>query len=80
MSKFWSKFWMVPPAATCVFILLHLLSSCARTDCDYEPAAARWMVLIWSWKILTPLVGAVPAAPARPPARLQLRQLGAPAR
>ena len=53
---------MVPPVATCVFILLHLLSSRARTDRDYEPPAARWMVLIWSWKILTPLIGAGPAA------------------
>jgi hypothetical protein len=56
---------MVSPAATCVFILVHLIASRARTDRDYEPPSARWMILIWSWKILTPLVGAGPAARTR---------------
>ena len=67
---------LVAPAATLVFVLAHLLASRALTDREYQPPDAKWMVLIWMWKILSPLIGQGPLSHFSAPARV-LRRMAA---
>jgi hypothetical protein len=47
---------LVPPLATVAYIAHHLVSTRKLPNSDYEPPKTKWMILIWSWKILTPLL------------------------
>ncbi len=47
---------MILPFATAMFVVVHLVSSRKTTDHEYIPSSVVPMVLIWSFKIFTPLM------------------------
>jgi hypothetical protein len=59
---------LVPPTAVAVIFSLHLFSASKKTDADYKPPPVVPLVLVWLFKIISPLAGAsrLASAPTEP--------------